>query len=80
MIFTEAQRQRLHEISATLSVDQVADKLKLSRQKVLRAIRYGRIQAKKVGRDWRVPESEVRRVHTTGMKPVDWPPLRAKFK
>ena len=46
---------------------EVAQMLRLTEETVGRAIRAGRIQARKVGRGWRVPDEEAERVIRQGL-------------
>ena len=38
----------------TLTTQQVADQLRVSRQAILKAIKRGTLKARKVGRDWQI--------------------------
>lgn len=51
-----------------LNVQQAAEKLGLAQGTIRRFIREGRIKAVKVGRDWRIKESEIERILEEGTK------------
>lgn len=50
------------------TADELADYLKVSPQTVRAWIRSGQVKAVKLGRAWRVPVDEVRRVATEGVE------------
>jgi excisionase family DNA binding protein len=52
------------------TIQEVADELKLSYQKVYRMIQEGEIGAKQFGNAWRVPADELKRLKTIEPRPI----------
>lgn len=54
-----------------LTTDQIGEQMQLNRKTVLRHLRAGVIHGNKIGRVWRVPESELKRLcrHNRSCRP-----------
>lgn len=65
----EDKRDGATEQHTDLTPDEFAAVFRVGRTQVIRWLRAGRVSGFKVGKVWRIPESEVRRVRAGKMNP-----------